>query len=83
MLSPGTGLFIESAGCTCVPTFLLTNFSDLDASCYPQVLHAHVLRLAQSRVVDTRHIVADASRCRFSLHTIPKSFAKLRIPSRS
>ena len=61
-----SGFVIRSVGFTFVPIFFVANRSDLDASCIHRLCMS--LRL-------TRLNVAEASRCKFSRHVIPKSFA--------
>ena len=47
----GNGFVIKSVGFTCVPTFSVTNFSDLDASC---IQHVHAFRLAGASTIEGR-----------------------------
>ena len=69
-----------SAEFTFVPTFIVTSLPDLDAS------SIHGLRMLTCFALPsplrlTRPIVAEASRCRVSPHTIPRSLATLCVPS--
>ena len=68
MLGLGKGFVIKSAGFTCEPPFFMTNFSDLDASCTHKCCTFTCFALPKPRRL-TKHIVADASSCSFSLHT--------------
>ena len=74
------GFVIMSAGSTFVSTFLVTNFSNLDASCVHRCCTLTCFTLPKPLRL-SKHIAADASRC--SCYTILRSFAKLWIPSPS
>ena len=82
ILSFGSGFVIKSAGFTLVPTFFATNLPDLDASCIHRFCMSTCFALPNLLRL-TKHIIAEASRCRFSPHNMPRSFATLRIPSPS
>ena len=62
-------------------TFFVMNRPDLEASCIHKFYMSTCFSLP-SPLRLTKHIVAEASKCRFfSPHDIPKSFATLWIPS--
>ena len=89
-LAAGTALRIDNPSvsptaqfsASCVPTFFVTNLSDLDAS-YIHLCCTFTCFALPNPLLLTRHLVADASKCRFSLHTLPRSFAELVLPMRS
>ena len=62
--------------------FFVVNRPDFEASCIQRVCMSTCFALP-SPLRLTKHVVAEASRCRFSLHDIPRSFATLWIPSPS
>ena len=62
--------------------FFVVNRPDLEASCIQRFCLSTCFALP-SPLRLARHIVAKASRCRFSLHDSPRSFATLWLPSPS
>ena len=82
MFGLGSGFVIKSAGFMLVPTVFVMNRPDLEASCIHRCCMSTCFALP-SPLRLTKHIVAEASRCRFSPHDIPKSFATLWILSPS
>ena len=78
----GSGFVIQSAGLKLVPTFFATNLPDLDASCIHRFCMSTCFAWPNPQRL-TKHIVAEASKCRLSPHDVPKSFATLWIPSPS
>ena len=77
-----SGFVIKSAGFTFVPTVSATNRPALQASCVHRFCISTCFVLPRPLRL-TRHIVCEASKCRFNPHDIPMSFAMLRIPSPS
>ena len=81
VLAFGIGFVIRSAGFTLVSTFV-ANQPDLEASCIQRFCMSTCFALP-SPLRLTRHTVAEASKCRISLHDIHTSFATLWILSPS
>ena len=82
ILTFGIGFVIKSAGFTLVSTFFVANQPDLEVS-YIQRFCMSTCFAFPSPLRMTKHTVAEASKCRFSLQDVPMSLATLWIPSPS